>query len=52
MGKKIFKVGDKIRCVDGDGAAPGVMREGVVLKAMDKDFSFKVVSNHYLLAKG
>jgi RNA ligase (TIGR02306 family) len=36
----------------GEGDNPGVMREGVVFKAMDKDFSFKVVSNEYLLKKG
>jgi ATP-dependent RNA circularization protein (DNA/RNA ligase family) len=36
----------------GEGDNEGVMREGVVFKAMDKDFSFKVVSNEYLLKKG
>lgn len=36
----------------GEGDNPGVMREGVVLKAMDKDFSFKAISNEYLLHKG
>lgn len=37
---------------EGEGDNPGVMREGVVMKAMTKDFSFKVVSNSYLLRKG
>lgn len=36
----------------GEGDNPGVMREGVVFKALDRDFSFKVVSNEYLLKKG
>lgn len=36
----------------GEGDNPGVMREGVVFKAMDKDFSFKAISNEYLLHKG
>jgi RNA ligase (TIGR02306 family) len=36
----------------GEGDNPGVMREGVVFKAADKDFSFKVISNEYLLHKG
>lgn len=35
----------------GEGDNAGVMREGVVFKAMDKDFSFKVISNEYLLKK-
>lgn len=36
----------------GEGDNPGVMREGVVFKACTKDFSFKVISNEYLLHKG
>ncbi len=36
----------------GQGDNPGVMREGVVFKAKDKDFSFKAISNEYLLHKG
>lgn len=36
----------------GEGDNPGVMREGVVFKAEDKDFSFKAISNEYLLHKG
>lgn len=36
----------------GEGDNPGVMREGVVFKAMEKDFSFKAISNEYLLHKG
>lgn len=36
----------------GPGDNPGVDREGVVFKADLKDFSFKAVSNEYLLATG
>lgn len=36
----------------GEGDNHGVMREGVVFKAEDKDFSFKAISNEYLLHKG
>lgn len=36
----------------GQGDNPGVMREGCVFKAKDKDFSFKAISNEYLLHKG
>lgn len=35
----------------GEGDNAGVAREGVVFKAEDRDFSFKCVSNEYLLAK-
>jgi RNA ligase (TIGR02306 family) len=35
----------------GEGDNPGVQREGVVFKADTTDFSFKVVSNEYLLHK-
>ena len=35
----------------GEGDNPGVMREGVVFKAETKDFSFKAISNEYLLHK-
>lgn len=36
----------------GKGDNEGVMREGVVFKALTRDFSFKAVSNEYLLATG
>lgn len=36
----------------GPGDNPGVMREGVVFKSKTRDFSFKAVSNEYLLATG
>jgi RNA ligase (TIGR02306 family) len=36
----------------GEGDNPGVQREGVVFKAAMRDFSFKAVSNEYLLATG
>jgi RNA ligase (TIGR02306 family) len=35
----------------GEGDNPSVQREGVVFKAEGKDFSFKVISNEYLLHK-
>lgn len=35
----------------GEGDNEGVMREGVVMKAEDRDFSFKAISNEYLLHK-
>ncbi len=52
-----YKDGDDIvkKCLDfaeGPGDNPGVKREGVVFKAMQRDFSFKAVSNSYLLATG
>mgnify|MGYP003343908708 FL=1 len=30
----------------------GVLREGIVFKSNKRDFSFKAVSNSYLLGKG
>ena len=46
--------GDNIvqKCLDfaeGRGDNAGVMREGVVFKSMSRDFSFKSISNSYLL---
>jgi RNA ligase (TIGR02306 family) len=35
----------------GPGDNPGVMREGLVFKALNRDFSFKGISNEYLLHK-
>lgn len=37
---------------EGPGDNPGVKREGVVFKCCTRDFSFKAVSNSYLLATG
>lgn len=52
-----YKEGDDIvqkllTYATGEGDNPGVMREGVVFKAMDMDFSWKAISNEYLLKKG
>lgn len=35
----------------GPGDNPGVLREGLVFKALNRDFSFKGISNEYLLHK-
>lgn len=43
------------KCLDfaeGDGDNKGVKREGVVFKSVTRDFSFKAISNSYLLKKG
>lgn len=37
---------------EGPGDNPGVMREGVVFKSVKRDFSFKCISNSYLLKTG
>ena len=37
---------------EGPGDNPGVIREGVVFKSLTRDFSFKAVSNAYLLKTG
>jgi RNA ligase (TIGR02306 family) len=37
---------------EGPGDNPGVQREGVVFKSCTRDFSFKAVSDSYLLKKG
>jgi len=37
---------------EGPGMNPGVKREGVVFKSNRRDFSFKAISNSYLLKKG
>lgn len=52
-----YQEGDDIvkKCLDyaeGPGDNVGVKREGVVLKSMKRDFSFKAVSNNYLIATG
>lgn len=43
------------KCLDfaeGKGDNAGVMREGVVFKSLTRDFSFKAISNSYLLKSG
>jgi RNA ligase (TIGR02306 family) len=52
-----FQEGDDIvkkllTYASGPGENPGVDREGVVFKSMTRDFSFKAVSNEYLLKTG
>lgn len=52
-----YKEGDNIvdkllTYAEGEGDNPGVKREGIVLKAMNKDLSMKAVANSYLLKKG
>lgn len=52
-----FNDGDSIvqKCLDkaeGDGYNPGVKREGIVWKSLTRDFSWKAVSNSYLLKTG
>lgn len=37
---------------EGPGMNPGVLREGLVYKSLTSDFSFKAISNSYLLKKG
>lgn len=38
-----------IKMASGDSALNGKHREGLVFKSMSRDFSFKVISNEYLL---
>lgn len=38
-----------IAMADGDSGLNGKYREGLVFKSLDRDFSFKVISNKYLL---
>jgi RNA ligase (TIGR02306 family) len=42
-------VADAIQRADGPSGLKGKYREGFVYKAVDRDFSFKVISNAYLL---
>lgn len=45
-------VKDVLKRASGKGAfSPEVKREGIVFKSVDRDFSFKVISNDYLLQK-
>jgi len=44
-------VDEILRFAEGPGMNQGVKREGVVFKCNEKDFSFKAISNSYLLAK-
>ena len=41
-----------LEMAEGPGVNPGVKREGVVLKHNKTDFSFKAISNSYLLKRG
>lgn len=43
---------DILSQADGEGMNKGVKREGLVFKHMDSDFSFKAISNSYLLKRG
>ena len=41
-----------LEMAEGPGVNPGVKREGLVLKHNKTDFSFKAISNSYLLKRG
>ena len=45
-------VAELIELADGEGMNKGVKREGLVFKSCTDDFSFKVISNSYLLKRG
>lgn len=45
-------INDFLEYAEGDGMNPGVKREGVVFKSLDSQFSFKVISNAYLIKTG
>jgi hypothetical protein len=52
-----YKNGDNLvdsilASAEGTGDNKGVKREGVVFKSMNNNFSFKAISNSYLLKKG
>ena len=42
-------VAEVLKMADGPSALGGKYREGLVFKSLDRDFSFKVISNEYLL---
>lgn len=42
-------VAEVLAMADGPSALGGKYREGLVFKSLDRDFSFKVISNNYLL---
>ena len=44
-------IAELIELADGDGMNKGVKREGLVFKSCTDDFSFKVISNSYLLKR-
>ena len=46
------KVDNILAFAEGPGMNKGVLREGIVFKSNKRDFSFKAVSNSYLLGKG
>ncbi len=41
-----------LEMAEGEGMNKGVKREGIVFKHMNSDFSFKAISNSYLLKRG
>jgi len=46
-------IANALKYAEGPGDNEGVMREGVVFKSFnDPNFSFKAISNSYLLKKG
>ncbi len=45
-------LGTMLKLAEGVSDNKEVMREGLVFKAMNRDFSFKTISNSYLLKKG
>ena len=45
-------VGELIELADGEGMNKGVKRDGLVFKSCTDNFSFKVISNSYLLKRG
>ena len=45
----ITKLGDILVKAEGEGMNDGVIREGIVVKSCKNSFSFKAISNHYLL---
>lgn len=45
-------IAELIYLADGEGMNKGVKREGLVFKSCTDDFSFKVISNSYLLKRG
>lgn len=51
LGDEEDPVAKLLTYASGEGDNQGVMREGVVFKAEDRDFSFKAISNEYLLHK-
>ena len=51
ISKAFTSIDDILKYAEGPGMNPGVSREGVVFKHCDSDFSFKAISNAYLVAE-